>query len=388
MNTWGPAELTFVDLFSGCGGASLGLIAAGFRPLAAVEIDRTAAAAYELNTGLRPISRSIRGVSGNDLLRAAGVRPEECTLLSGCPPCQSFTSLRKGANSTRRDRRRNSLAQEYLRVAADIRPRHIAFENVPGMLSKRWRPRFDALLDGLQTLGYQTAWSVLDAAAFGVPQHRRRILVVASRVVAPILPRPTHGEDSSGLLPYVTVRHAIANLPALASGEIDAEDLYHRARRHSSLALRRLRAIPEGGARRDLPPGLELECHKNHNGHYDIYGRMWWDRPAPTLTSGCTNVTRGRFAHPTQDRAITLREALLLQTFPPGAVLRGGVEDMALQVGNAIPPLLAQRIGEAIATMEMRSRKPRQRGWTVPPTAMAGVPARSSATSTLTRSAT
>src|SRR5262249_27671937 len=146
---------------------------------------------------------------------------------------------------------------------------------------------------------------------FGVPQRRRRVLVVASRVRSPALPAATHADaGSSGELRWVTVREAIGALMPLASGEADPSGVYHRARRHSQRALRRLRAIPEGGARVDLPEDLQLACHKDHSGHYDIYGRMWWDRPAPTLTSGCTNVTRGRFAHPDQSRAITLREAM------------------------------------------------------------------------------
>src|SRR5262249_21122135 len=156
-------------------------IKAGLRAVAAVELDQNAADAYEANIGVRPLVMDIRKVNGEDLLSAAGLNPGECTLLSGCPPCQSFTDLRRGARSTRRDRLRNSLYLDYLRLAEYVQPRHIAFENVPGMLSPRWRPRFDALLEGLAELGYEHVWDVLDAADFGVPQRRRRLLVVASR---------------------------------------------------------------------------------------------------------------------------------------------------------------------------------------------------------------
>jgi DNA (cytosine-5)-methyltransferase 1 len=375
---------SLIDLFSGCGGGSLGFIKAGLRAVAAVELDRNAADAYEANIGVRPLVRDIRTVTGEDLLRTARLKPGECTLLSGCPPCQSFTDLRRGARSTRRDRLRNSLYLDYLRLAGYVQPRHIAFENVPGMLSPRWRPRFDALLEGLAELGYEHVWDVLDAADFGVPQRRRRLLVVASRVSKPVLPSATHAEPAlSGGKAWLTVREAIGSLGPLASGEVDPGDVYHRARRHSPLALRRLRAIPAGGARSDLPEHLQLECHKNHSGHYDIYGRMWWDRPAPTLTSGCTNVTRGRFAHPDQDRAITLREAMLLQTFPRAAVLRGSLDEMALQVGNAIPSLFAERIGQVILAMEATATRGRQR-----PAVRVVEPARSSAMRTLVRSAT
>jgi DNA (cytosine-5)-methyltransferase 1 len=381
--------LTAIDLFAGCGGASIGFIRAGLSPVAAVEIDENAADAYRANTRIEPLVRDVRKVDGKELLRAAGLQRGECTLLSGCPPCQSFTTLRKAARSSRFDRQRNSLYLDYLRLAGSVLPRHIAFENVPGMLSKRWRPRFDALLEGLTELGYAYEWTVVDAADFGVPQHRRRILVIASRVSRPVLPNPTHRDGSNWLRPYVTVRTAIGSLRALAGGETDPRDPYHKARRHSPLALRRLHAIPEGGARKDLPISLQLECHKDHDGHYDIYGRMWWDRPAPTLTSGCTNVTRGRFAHPDQDRAITVREAMLLQSFPRDAVLSGSFEEMALQVGNAIPPLLARHIGAVIVAMEEEADDrlgPRTLGRQ--PADRTSVPTRSSATRILVSSAT
>lgn len=348
-----PRELTMIDLFAGCGGGSIGFKAAGFTPVAAIEIDKLASEAYTANLGVAPIARNIRLVTGQALLQRAGIAKGDCTLLFGCPPCQSFTILRKGSKATSRDRRRNTLYLEYLRLVGEVMPRHLAFENVPGMLSDRWRPHFDALIEGLSELGYSSVWDEIDAANYGVPQRRRRILVVASRIRRPLLPPATHGDVADdGLAPFRTVRDAIGGCHVLGPGEADPADPYHAARNHSEIALRRLRAVPEGGGRADLPEELQLECHKGHNGHYDIYGRMWWDRPAPTLTSGCTNVTRGRFAHPEQDRAITLREAMLLQTFPQDAELRGSLDEMALQVGNAIPPLLARRIGDTVVAMD------------------------------------
>jgi DNA (cytosine-5)-methyltransferase 1 len=378
---------TLIDLFAGCGGGSLGFRQAGFAPVAAVEIDRDASAAYEANLRVNPIAKNIRLVSGSELLMMSGLQTGECTLLSGCPPCQSFTELRKGSSSTRRDRRRNRLYEDYIRLVSDVRPRHIAFENVPGMLSSRWRYHFDALLQGLGNLGYESIWDVVDAADYGIPQRRKRVLVVASRVTEPLFPEPTHFDEPTDRRRrrHRTVWQTIGDCLPLESGEYDPDDEYHEARLHSDLALKRLRAIPEGGARGDLPKRLQLECHKDHNGHHDIYGRMWRDKPAPTLTSGCTNITRGRFAHPEQDRAITLREAMLLQTFPRRTVLVGTSEQMALQIGNAIPPLLARRIGDVVMTMENVST-----GTATQATVELNgrVPSRSSASRSLARSST
>ncbi len=365
----------------------MGLRQAGFTPRAAVEIDKNAASAYESNLGVRPVTKNVRRVSGQELLESAGLKAGQCTLLSGCPPCQSFTNLRKASLSTGRDRRRNTLYEDYLRLIDEVRPRHIAFENVPGMLSMRWQYHFDSLLDGLSDSGYRCIWDIVDAADYGVPQRRKRILLVASRVTKPTLPEATHFHEPPDRRRrrHKTVWDAIGELLPLQSGEYDPSDEYHEARVHSPIALRRLRVIPEGGGRDDLPARLRLECHKGHNGHHDIYGRMWWDRPAPTLTSGCTNITKGRFAHPDQDRGITLREAMLLQTFPRRTVLQGTFEEMALQVGNAIPPLLARRIGEAIMTMEQTSIRKRTQE---PVSLNRRLPSRSNATRTLVRSST
>jgi DNA (cytosine-5)-methyltransferase 1 len=352
---------TVVDLFAGCGGGSMGFKNAGFTTLAAVEISNDAAASFALNVGIDPLVKDIRDVTIGEL-RKRGVRPGSLTLLFGCPPCQSFTVLRRAAKATDDDRRRNDLIFEYLRLVEALRPRHLAFENVPGLVEGRWRVYFDAFRDRLTALGYTIDWRIADAAEYGVPQRRRRVLVVGSRVTTPSLPDPTHADvEADGIKRFVTVRDAIGHLRRLAAGETDPHDPFHRARQHSDLTLRRLACIAEGGDRRDLPDELVLDCHRDHEGHYDVYGRMWWDRVAPTLTSGCTNVTKGRFCHPGQDRALTLREAMLLQTFPSHARLKGFTDGMALQVGNAVPSLLAQRIAEKIIAMEHESRTSRGR---------------------------
>lgn len=345
------AQPTAVDLFSGCGGGSIGLRAAGFRVVGAVELDRDAARSYERLMQLRPTVADVRDVAPRDVLRGLRSR-RELTLLFGCPPCQSFSEMRRGSIRTGSDSARERLLGEYLRFVTALSPRHIAFENVPGLLMDSGGRRFDRLIAQLGRLGYRVAWSVLDAADFGVPQHRRRVVLLGSRVTTPVLPEPTHGPPGSRLARHVTVREAIGLLPHLSCGEQSPTDPMHRARRHSELVIRRLRSLGPGGSRAELPPHLQLRCHRDHDGHKDAYGRMGWDRPAPTLTTGCTNTSRGRFAHPEQDRAITPREALFLQSFPPDAVLEGGAESIASQIGNALPPKLAARIGSAVIDAE------------------------------------
>jgi DNA (cytosine-5)-methyltransferase 1 len=364
-------ELTVIDIFSGVGGMSLGFARKkSFRIVGAVDNDPHATEAYARNLGLVPITDDVRKISARKLLRRANLRKGECTVLIGCAPCQSFSAHRRGRKRIAIDSIRNSLPFVWLELVKGIRPRHICFENVPGLVKASRGKIFRQFLSELEDLGYRVAWAVENAADYGVPQHRKRLLVVGSRVAVPRLPRATHGAPESDevlcgkLKPWRTVRDAIADLPSLNSGEVNILDEYHAARNQEAIVLERLKYIGEGESHRNLPRRLRLECHKNHNGHPDVYGRMRWDAPSPTLTGGCTNLTKGRFAHPLQNRSITLREAMLIQTFPRKTVLRGTRDRMQLQVGNAVPPLLAQQIANAVLQMEKSARatsKPRAR---------------------------
>lgn len=180
---------------------------------------------------------------------------------------------------------------------------------------------------------------------YGVPQVRRRLVLVASRVSAVRLPMPTHGQ---GKKPVATVQDWISGLPRLEAGAVDSFDPDHAAAALSELNLRRIQATPMGGNRLDWPEDLRLDCHQGHSGHTDVYGRMSWDKPSPGLTTRCVSYSNGRFGHPEQDRAISVREAALLQTFPLTLKLSGTLTSKARQIGNAVPPLMAERIGEAL----------------------------------------
>lgn len=346
---------TVIDIFAGCGGGTLGFANAGYDVRAAVEIDVMACRSYRLNhPAVDLLERDVRQLTADDILKAAGLRPGDTTVLLGCPPCQGFSTLsRLGADDVR-----NSLVWRFASLAVEIAPEFVVFENVPGLKGGVGKLRWARAKGLLQRAGYHLVEGIVDAAWYGVPQFRKRLLLIASKTGGSrlFIPEAMYSNpkiaQKEGVIPWVTIRDAIGTLPPIASGQSDDIDQLHRAPKHKELVLERLRHIPhDGGGRRSLPDNLVLKCHKTCSGHWDVYGRMWWDRPAPTLTTGCTNVTRGRFAHPEQDRAITPREAARLQTFPDWYRFTGSQGDIASQIGNAVPPLLATVIARHILSI-------------------------------------
>lgn len=327
-------RLSAIDLFSGCGGLSLGLKSAGYRVVAAVEIDRKAAQTYRLNhPDVTLFERDITELEPGDVMEVCGIRPGKLDLLAGCPPCQGFSRIRTRNGSASNNDPRNNLAMRFLDFAKELRPRHLLLENVPGL---RAQPLWRTLKEELVAVGYELAEEIVDANDYGVPQRRKRLLLLGTLGRAPKVP------ERSAIKP--TVRDALALVPA--------NDQLHDLRvNHSDTALRIIRAIPkDGGSRADLPDSLRLACHARTNGFRDVYGRMHWDRPAPTITSGCHNPSKGRFLHPSEDRAISLREAALLQGFPPSYQfdLAHGKESIALMIGNALPPPMIRMHAEAL----------------------------------------
>jgi len=358
----GEPEMTMIDLFSGCGGVTTGFKRAGFRVLAAVEIDPIAAQTYRQNhPEVRMYEADIRRIDPETIMRDCSVPCGHVTVLGICAPCQPFSRL------TRKTPVDDQawLLLETIRFIAALQPRVLFIENVPGLV--RHPSVFPTFLDAVTELGYtRYVSSVIDAVQYGVPQFRKRFVVVATTNMAMdvCLPAPTHAppDDAEryGLQVWRTVRDAFAGLPVIGAGESSATDPLHRSRHHSPLVIERLRHIPHnGGSRASLPESLQLRCHAvPHVGYRDVYGRMQYDMPAPTLTTGCTNVTKGRFAHPTADRAITLREAARLQTFPDTYRFCGSYEHIAAQIGNAVPVALAHAIAHSIRTMLSSSCHP------------------------------
>lgn len=317
-----------VDLFSGCGGLSLGLKEAGFAVVAAVEIDRKAQETYRLNhPSVRLYAQDIRELNPADMLDEAGLKPGELDLLAGCPPCQGFSRLRtKNKRASVKDDR-NDLVADFLRFIEFMVPKTVMLENVPALAKDS---RFLKMRRQLHALGYETIVHVLDAADYAVPQRRKRLIMLASKIHTPVL--------ADKVLKRITVRGALKGL----GQPKNARDKLHGLEENRSQKVRDLIAlIPKnGGSRSDLPERYQLECHKRSDGFKDVYGRMAWDNVSPTITSGCHNPSKGRFLHPSQNRTITLREAAILQGFPQDYRfdVSHGKAAIALMIGNALPP--------------------------------------------------
>lgn len=334
-------KISVVDFFSGCGGTSLGLKHAGMSIVAGIDNDPNAAATYRSNfPRAKFFERDIRELDVNEV--AAAVPRGGPILFSGCAPCQPFSKHNASASAS--DPRR-SLLGEFARFVVEILPDFVVVENVPGLQRVgSGGPLFD-FVDDLHAAGYSVNHAILSAQEYGVPQIRRRLVLIASRLGDAPIPSTTHGGK---LRPPSTVRDWITGLPELAAGETDASDPDHSAMYLSETNLRRIRATPEGGGRENWNPELLLDCHQEHRGHSDVYGRLAWDRAAAAMTTRCLSYSNGRFGHPDQDRAISLREAACLQTFPRTFQFAGSLTSRGRQVGNAVPPLLAKRIGQSI----------------------------------------
>lgn len=332
-------SLTAVDLFSGCGAVTQGFKQAGFKIISAVDNDPMACATYKKNhPEVILFEKDIRKVNPRSLLSLCNTVLD---LMIVCAPCQPFSSQNKNKTGDSR----SGLILQAIRFAACLKPTLIFFENVPGLTSEANKNILNKLKNGLEKFGYQLGMPLrVDAADYEVPQRRLRCVMFASRHNdLPAMPTPYTPETLR-----ITVERAIGDLAPLNSGEHSPSDPLHFARTHLPIALQRMEHIPkDGGSRFSLPSNLELSCHKGHKGHPDVYGRMKWKDVAPTLTTGCTDITRGRFMHPRDNRAITLREAARLQTFPDFYTFCGSPSDIARQIGNAVPVNLAEAVGNA-----------------------------------------
>jgi len=332
-----------IDLFSGAGGLSLGLVSAGFDVVAAVDNWQLAVDTYTKNFSHAAVCRDIGDLSGVELCKIVGMKPGDIDVVAGGPPCQGFSVQRIGDDFDDR----NGLVLDFARMVIEMQPRAFLMENVPGLLGKRGAHTFAAFTRKLEAAGYSVCVQRINAADYGVPQNRRRVLVSGfRRDVSGVMPQPATAE-------LLTVWDAIGDLPAPAPpGTANADDPLHVESKMSPLNRERLALIPPGGGFEDLPAEMRVACHARGAaaiGHRGVYGRLHPEQPAGTITARFDSFTRGRFAHPYANRNITLREGARLQTFPDDFVFLGNREEIAAQIGNAVAPRLAHRFAAEIA---------------------------------------
>lgn len=344
---------TAIDLFSGCGGLSLGLEQAGFSVVGAVEVDALAAATYEANHTAKVLKRDVRKVTSEELRKLSPTGRVD--LLAGCAPCQGFCSL---TSKQDRDDPRNELLLEMGRLIGGLMPTAIFMENVPGLLT-RGKKIFEMFLAHLDTLGYQYEHRIVQMADYGVPQYRRRLVLLAGKQFKVPFPAPGYARapKTKKLKPWRTLRDAIYGEPApLRFDEVAKTDGPSAANWHVVRALQpqtraRLRVAIPGNTWRSVDEALRPNCHRGeYTGFTNVYQRMVWDRISPTITSGCTTPAKGRFGHPDRRRTtISVREAALIQTFPRGYEFSTNQIDAVCEmIGNAVPPRFAAAVGRRL----------------------------------------
>lgn len=348
------------DFFSGCGGASRGFSEAQLETVFAIDNDPYAAKTFENNfPGTRllvspefddPLPKTTFLLKDIESVSLESIEPivKKCSghpiLFAGCAPCQPFS---KQKTQLPDQDPRKTLLGYFRRFVERYQPEFVFVENVPGMQKVQGKDGpFDDLLNTLDKLEYSFKPEIIAAQNYGVPQKRQRLILIASRLGKIDFPPETHGPGTPNP-EYSTPRQWMNDFPPIQAGETHPTIPNHQAGRLSELNLKRIKATPQGGDRRDWPEELRLACHTNgYKGHTDVYGRIKWDELSSCLTTRCTSLSNGKFGHPEQHRAISAREAACLQTFPRDFVFEGGVSIAGRQIGNAVPVLLVQRFGE------------------------------------------
>jgi DNA (cytosine-5)-methyltransferase 1 len=333
-------SVTAVDLFCGVGGLTHGLQQAGVTVVAGVDLDGTCRYPFESNNSARFIEADVTDISADDIGPLFG---DGLKLLAGCAPCQSFSTYSQSGRSRKRGNDWQ-LVSSFGRLVRELKPDLVTMENVPQLVA---HPVFTSFLKDLSD--YDVRWGVIDCSRVGVPQSRRRLVLMASLFGGGELDLPIQSNR------LMTVRDAIGKLPPLMAGEQDDRDHLHFACSLSPINMKRIQASTPGGTWRDWEPSLQTSCHRKKSGttYPSVYGRMEWDKVAPTITTQCFGYGNGRFGHPEQDRAISLREAAMLQTFPRSYVFVPDGElvrfnKLGRLIGNAVPVQLGKSIGLAL----------------------------------------
>jgi len=336
------SNIAVVDLFCGVGGLSHGFVMEDFNVVSGYDNDISCKYAYETNNRAVFYSEDVSQLSGDKINQDFGAKLK---ILVGCAPCQPFSSY--SFKIKEKDEKKLNLLYSFSRLVEEIQPSIISMENVPQLIDTQI---FQDFHNKLIDLKYKISFQVVFCPDYGIPQRRRRLVLLASKLGDISLMPKTHTPEN-----YVTVKDVIGNLNPVSAGEYDTDDPLHRARRLSDLNLKRIKSTKEGGGWRSWSQDLVLDCFKKSSGksYGSVYGRMKWNEPAPTMTTHCTGLGNGRFGHPEQDRAITLREAALFQTFPMKYQFFETMETfhpsvICRQIGNAVPPKLGQVIAKSI----------------------------------------
>lgn len=331
-----------IDLFCGVGGLTNGLKRANIDVVAGIDLDSFCEYPYTHNNNSHFISKSIEDVTGDEIKHL--LEGYTTKVLVGCAPCQPFSSHQK--NKQDRSKHKDwKLLYEFGRLVKESEPDIVSMENVPEIIHEQVFTDFVSILKEEK---YFVEYKVVNVANYGVPQHRRRLILLASKKEPITLIPPTHDQ-------YVTVRDTISNLPSIDAGQKNTQDKLHVAPSLTEKNLLRIRNSTPGGTWRDWPEDLILKCHKAETGksYPSVYGRMCWDGLAPTITTQFTCYGTGRFGHPVQDRALTLREGALIQTFPQSySFVKDGdpinMKRISRLIGNAVPPRLGEIVGISI----------------------------------------
>ena len=341
-------KINAIDLFCGVGGLTYGIQKTGINVIAGYDIDEKSKFAYEYNNNAKFILKDVKEIDDREI---SNLYPKDTDIrvLIGCAPCQPFSSYSHKYQNNENTLKKKDLLDYFGKQIELVKPDIVSMENVPQMQSREVFHRFQ---DILEKNGYKVTYKVVYAPDYGVPQKRKRLLLLASKFGDISLLGPEFSPDN-----YPTLRDTIGNLPEIRAGETYVQDPLHRSRNLSALNLKRIRQSKPGGTWRDWDKDLLLEAYKKESGKSfgSVYGRLEWDKPANTITTQFPGIGNGRFGHPEQDRALSLREGALLQTFPlnyefvdPKQGRNYTISQVALQIGNAVPPKLGEIIGKSI----------------------------------------
>lgn len=337
-------KILAVDFFCGAGGLTRGFLDAGIEVLLGIDNDLTAKETYENNNRVKFLCRNIADLSREELLEKIpsihGRRGKDRFLLfSGCAPCQPFSKIRKEKGQDPEAK----LLLKFGNIIEEHLPELVFSENVPQIRNHKI---FRAFLRILKRNNYKFSFKLVNACDYGVPQKRIRLVLIASRVGEVVFPSPSQNRT--------TVREAISHFPPIEAGEKHSFVANHVSAKLTEKNLIRVKATsPDGGDCRKWPRKLLLECQKRNRrkGYYDVYGRMGWDEVAPTLTTRCISLSNGRYGHPEQDRAISVREAAAIQTFPDKYQFSDFINIASKHIGNAVPPRFAMCFGKKFVEM-------------------------------------